>query len=346
MGVEPSHLRAFTRKVLVAAGADGGDAERLSRILLWADSVGLTEYGVQRLSILCQRLEKRLIRSPLRPVWSELSGAIAHLDAADGFGHLAAELAAKKAVELAETHGIGAVAVSNSNHFGAAGYYAWLITQSSMIGLAFSNSFPKVAAYGGVKAVFGTNPMAFAAPIANDNPLLLDMATAAVAGSEIRRRAVAGLPLDPGMAVDAEGNPLLDASLFHDHGGIALPFGGAKGFGITILVETLAGVLSGGAIGSEVRSMYKDWTNPGRNGHFLAAIAPERLLPRGVFEERMCVLRDMIEVSGPGVRLPGRTRWRHYETTQVSGLDRNNLPIAELERLSLQYGIPATFLNP
>ncbi len=343
MGVEPSHLRSFARTVLVAAGADGGDAERLSRILLWADSVGLTEQGVQRLPILCQRLEKQLIQSPMQAVWSDRGGAIAHLDAADGFGHLAAELAAKKAVELADTHGIGAVSVSNSNYFGAAGYYAWLITQSSMIGLALSNSFPKVAAHGGIKAVLGTNPLAFAAPIANDNPLLLDMATAAVAGSEIRRRAGAGLPLDPGMAVDAEGKPLLDASRFHE--GVALPFGGAKGFGMMIIVETLAGVLSGGAIGAEVRSMYNDWNNPGRNGHFLAAIAPERILPRGAFEERMRILRDMIEVSGPGVRLPGRTRWHCYETTQASGLDRNKLPIADLEELGLQYGITAPFLT-
>jgi LDH2 family malate/lactate/ureidoglycolate dehydrogenase len=278
----------------------------------------------------------------MQPVWREPIAALCHLDAGDGIGHLAGEMAAKKAIELARKNGIGAVTVANSNYFGAAGYYAWLIAESKMVGLVASNSFPKVAAHRGRRAVLGTNPMAFAAPIAGAQPLLVDMATAAVAGSEVRRRAAAGLPLEPGMAVDAEGRPLLDPKQFDK--GVALPFGGAKGFGLMLMVETLAGALTGGAIGSEVKSIYNDWKSPNRSGHFLLAIDPGRLLPNGAFEQRMHILRQMVEASGPGVRLPGSSRWQCYERARADGIAPEQLPIDQLVRLGEQYHVSTAFL--
>lgn len=341
--VPPPKLLSFAKAVLVAAGTDTGDAKAVSRILLWADSVGLTEQGVQRLPILCRRVEAELIRSPMRSSWNVEQGAVASLNAGDGFGHVAAELGALRAIELATTHGIGAVTVANSNYFGAAGYFAWLMSQSGMVGLVASNSFPKVAAHGGIRPVLGTNPIAFAAPTTGDHPLLLDMATAAAAGSEIRRRAEAGIPLDPGMAVDEQGEPLLDASQLAR--GAALPFGGAKGFGVMLLVEILSGVLTGGAIGSDVKSMYQNWEQPGRSGHFLLAIDPQRLLPDGSFTERMQTFWQMVECSGPNVRMPGQTRWRYYEETKSEGIDSERLPIAQLRELGEKYRVSAEFLT-
>lgn len=343
MPIEVAKLQAFAEAVLGSAGASAREAAALARILIWADCVGRTEQGVERLPILCQRLSKKLIRSPLRPAWREPGGAWCHLDAGDGIGHLAAELAANKAIELARGNGIGAVSVANSNYFGAAGYYAWLIAEAQMVGLVASNSFPKVAAHGGLRAALGTNPMAFAAPVAGARPLLLDMATAAVAGSEVRRRAAAGLPLDAGMAVDAEGKPLLDPGKFNE--GAALPFGGAKGFGLMLMVETLAGALSGGAIGSEVKSFYNDWQSPNRSGHFVLALDPGRLLPGGTFPQRMRVLREMVEASGPEVRLPGRSRWEHYERALAEGIPPEPLPIAALVKLGDAYGVASAFLR-
>ena len=337
MGNNLSTLERFAREVLVAAGADHDDAKALAEILLWADRVGRTGQGVQRLPILCERLTKKLINSPARFVWSTNGGAAAHLDAAEGLGHLAARQAALRAIALARENGIGAVTVSNSNYFGSAGYFAWLIAQAGMLGIVASNSFPKVAAYGGLKAVLGTNPLAFAAPIGAAHPLLVDMATAAVAGSEIRRRAAASLPLDPGMAVDAAGRPLLDAAKFSE--GVALPFGGAKGFGIMLLVETLTGVLSGGAIGSEVNSMYKDWSRAGRSCHFLLAINPAHFPAGDAVAERMQTLQRMVELSGPGVRFPGVVRWQYYEETERAGIAQQNLPVAELRELAATYDL-------
>lgn len=343
MGVEISRLLEFAEAVIIEAGADQKDAVSLSRILLWSDAVARTEQGVERLPILCRRLAKGLIKSPFRPVWSESGGAVARLDAADGLGHLAAEMAAHKAVELAGEFGIGAVTVAESNYFGSAGYYAWLIAEAGMIGIVASNSFPKVAAWGGVKAVLGTNPFAFAAPIAGEHPVLLDMATGAVAGSEIRRRAAAGLPLDPGMVVDAKGNAILDPNRFDE--GVVLPFGGPRGFGVMILVEMLSGVLSGGAIGAEVKSMYKDWSNYNRSTHFVLALAPDKFLPDGSFGERMKSLAQMLTASGPDVRLPGAARWAYYEKSMANGIEKDHLPIAELQRLGDQYGVSTEFLG-
>ena len=141
MGNNLSTLERFAREVLVAAGADHDDAKALAEILLWADRVGRTGQGVQRLPILCERLTKKLINSPARFVWSTNGGAAAHLDAAEGLGHLAARQAALRAIALARENGIGAVTVSNSNYFGSAGYFAWLIAQAGMLGIVASNSF-------------------------------------------------------------------------------------------------------------------------------------------------------------------------------------------------------------
>lgn len=344
MGIPISELKTFAQAVLVAAGANKDDARQLAEILLWADTVGRTEQGVERLPILCQRLEKELIQSPAPFTWSNLEAAICHLDARGGFGHLAAQAATHKAIEMAKRFGIGAVTVSNSNYFGAAGYYPWLISQQNMVGIALSNSFPKVAAYGGINPVLGTNPLAFAAPITNDYPLVVDMATAAVAGSEIRRRKSAGLPLDPGMAVDKQGNPLLDPEQFGT--GAALPFGGSRGFGIMLLVEILSGVLSGASIAKDVKSMYGDWSHSGENGHFFLALNPETFLPQGNFADRMLILKDMIIGSGSNVRLPGAMRWKFLEQSKLQGILPANIPVTALIELGQRFGISTTIFTP
>ena len=343
MKIELARLQSFAETVLTAAGATADEAARLAKILLWADRVGRTEQGVERLPILCERLERNMMRSPLEPTWRSAGKAACHLDANNGIGHLAAELATEKAIELGREGGIGAVAVANSNYFGAAGYFAWLVAEAGMVGLVFSNSFPKVAAHGGRRAVLGTNPMAFAAPIAAEHPLLLDLATAAVAGSEIRRRAAAGIELDPTMAVDAAGAPLLDPQRFEE--GVALPFGGAKGFGFMLLVETLAGALTGGAMGEEVKSVYSNWTEPNRSGHFIVAIAPDRFLPGGDFANRMAVMKRMVAASGDEVRLPGDGRWRCYDRTAAEGIDAADIPVDRLIELGNTHGADVEFLR-
>jgi len=305
-------LEKFAATLLEAAGVDPAEASRLAVILVWADAVGRTEQGLQRLPILIERFERGLIRSPADGVWSE-SGATAHLDAGDGFGHLAADRAVDRVIQLASQYSMGLVTVAGSNYFGAAGFYAARIADAGLVGLVVSNSFPKVNAPGGTGPVLGTNPLAFAAPLNDGAPLLVDLATSTLAGSDVRRRAGAGETLE-------------QESLQH--------FGGSKGFGIALLVEVLAGVLAGAAMGDELGSLYSSWDQSGRNGHALLAFAPR---PGIDLLSRMATLADLVAASGG--RLPGAERWKILADSRRDGVSLGERRVAPLRTLAERLGV-------
>jgi LDH2 family malate/lactate/ureidoglycolate dehydrogenase len=267
-------LLAWCTRVFEAHGVGAAQADTVAKNLIWCDSVGRRNFGVERLPIFVKRLKAGVIKGDARPRFL----APELLDADMGFGHYAAELAMARAIELAASRGIAGVGVCNSNFFGAGAYFVKLACEKGMIGLALSNSFPKVAAHGGSLPVLGTNPFAFGAPRANGEHLLVDMATSELAGSTVRDHIESGEPLPVGLAVDASGRPLTDARKVEN--GALLPFGGAKGFGLALMVELLAGVLTGAGIASGVGSLYKDFTRRADNGHFLIAIDISRWMDR------------------------------------------------------------------
>jgi len=162
--IAPEAHRRFVRDVLAAAGAASGDADAVADGLLWADLRARPAQGLLRLRILVRRLARKLIRSPAPMAWTAIAPAAHRLDAAYGFGHVAGRLAMARAVELASAEGIGLVAVRRSLHYGAAGYYCALAADAGYLGFTCSNAFPKVAPFGGTRAVLGTNPLAFGCP--------------------------------------------------------------------------------------------------------------------------------------------------------------------------------------
>jgi LDH2 family malate/lactate/ureidoglycolate dehydrogenase len=208
-----------------------------------------------------------------------------------------------------------------------------------MIGLAMSNSYPKVTAYDGLKPVLGTNPFAFGAPRRNGQSLMLDMATSALAGSTVREHISKGEPLPVGLAIDADGNPITDPKKVGE--GALLPFGGAKGYGLALLVEMLAGVITGAGISHGVASMYHDFTESGHNGHFLMALDISRWMSLETYHERLESLIEIIKSSYPGreVLLPGEIRWQHYEDNLANGIRVEHKVRRLLLELSQSHGI-------
>ncbi len=201
MNLSPPQLTDLAAKILGAAGADEGEAGALAEILVWCDAVGRPNQGVWRLPILTQRLEMGLFESPCRPQIHQTAPSLAVFDGDNGLGHVVARGAMDHAIAMARETGIGIVVVHGGNFFGASSYYVQQAASAGMIGFALSNSFPKVAAYGGVKSTLGTNPFAFGAPRANGEHFLLDMATSASAGSAIRKLEEQGGALPEGIAV-------------------------------------------------------------------------------------------------------------------------------------------------
>jgi len=303
-----------------AYGVDEAQIHSVTDNLIWCDLVGRRNHGVERLPILMQRVRKGVINCPCELKFEQLTEPMARLDGDNGFGHHVSAAAIDRAVELAREHGVGIVGVRGSNFFGAGAYYVNRAAERGMISLALSNSFPKVAAIGGFKTALGTNPFAFGAPRRDGRALMVDMSTAALAGSTIRELIKSGGDLPAGSAIDADGQTIIDPAKVSQ--GTLLPAAGPKGFGLAIMVEMLSSVLTGAGMSHQLGSMYNNLEEGGHNGQFFMAIDVKRWMSEDEYYGRFETLAAMILASGPDgkVRLPGDSRWACYNDNIVNGI--------------------------
>lgn len=319
MRVTAAGLQDEIIRVLTENGAGAAQAEAAARHMVWCESAGRHNFGIERVPIHVKRLKAGVLDGKADPVAQRVSPSLARLDARGGIGYLAGERAMDMAIAMARDTGLGAVGVMGSNFFGAGAYYVNRAADAHMASLAMSNSFPKVVAHGGLRPVLGTNPFAFGAPSRDGRHLLVDMATSTLAGSTVRQYKAAGKPLPEGLAIDSEGNPITDPDKVADGG--LLPFGGPKGFALSLMVEVLAGVMTGAGIGQGVASMYADFTRNGDNGHFLLAIDVARFMGADAYFDRMEQMVALVRGSGPGVLLPGEVRWQSLDDARLNGID-------------------------
>ena len=319
MRIAAGQLHAEIIRVLTAHGASAYQADATARHMVWCESAGRHNFGIERVAIHVKRLQAGVLNGRAQPVLQTLSPSLALLDGDGGFGYAAAERAMLEAIALARETGIGAVGVKNSNFFGAGAFYVNMAAKAGMIGLGVSNSFPKVVAHGGLAAVLGTNPFAFGAPRGNGDHLLFDMATSALAGSTVREHIENGQALPEGLAIDSAGRAITDPRKVND--GALLPFGGPKGFGLSLMVELLAGIITGAGVGQGVASMYQDFGRNGGNGHFVLALDIARFMPLAEYHARFDGLVAMLKASGGHVLLPGEVRWENYRDAVANGVE-------------------------
>lgn len=329
-------LQAFVTRLMQAAGVDADQIAAVSENLLWNDAAGRRNHGVERLPILLRRVRAGLIKCPAEIRFRDLGPSMAHLDADDAFGQYAGLLAVDRAIAMARDTGLGAVGVSSSNFYGTGAFFVARISDAGMVGLALSNSFPKVATEGGCRAVLGTNPFAFGAPGRDGRRLLLDMSTAAAAGSSIREAREAGTSIPEGIAVGADGLPVTDPALALS--ATLLPAAGAKGFGLALMVEMLAGVLTGSGIAGGVGSLYKDFTRPSDNGHFFLALDISRWMEREVWDARFEMLAQAVAEGGG--RFPGDHREQMLAESRAKGVPVSRGALAALNELATGFGVP------
>ncbi len=341
MRIEPGDLTTFCRQLVQAAGVDHAQAESLTDNLVWCDMAGRRNHGVERLPILLKHVEAKTIKCPSTPRLKPLGDSLALLDADQSFGHHAGRIAIDQACDIAAANGVGIVGVTNSNFFGAGAYYANRAAQRGMISLVLSNSFPKVAAPGGLHAFLGTNPFTFGAPRRAGRALLVDMSTAAVAGSTVREKAQKGERFPEGVAIDEWGNPIHDPNQVLK--GTLLSAAGPKGFGIALLVEILSAALTGAAMSQQVGSMYKNFDRPGANGHFMMALDVSRWMPVEDFFDRMNLLVQFADASAAdgAVRMPGDARWTAYRDSLEYGIALEPATMASVGDLAHKYGLTA-----
>lgn len=325
-------------RVLQQLGYSEADAEYLADTLIEANLRGIDSHGLIRLPIYARRIEAGLVLPTATPLITRDRGLV-RIDAAGAPGQLAARAGVIEAERGARDHGVGCVAIHGSAHFGAAGYYARSLAERGLIALVTSNSEPIVVPFGGRRPLFGTNPIAFAAPT-GDGVLCFDMATSVVAMGKVLNAQASGRSIPADWGVDSEGEPTTDPSSV----AAVQHFGGAKGYAMAFMVEILAGVLTGAAVTSELGNMYTDFDRRQETGHLMLALDIAGLLPLADFTARLDRLADQahaVPASGQdGVLVPGEPEERTRRQRLVDGLTLPRDVITELSGLGRRLGVP------
>jgi LDH2 family malate/lactate/ureidoglycolate dehydrogenase len=212
------------------------------------------------------------------------AGSIAVIDGHDGVGHVLTMLATREAVRRAKAHGLGAVGVRMSNHFGTCMYYTLTGAREGCVTLLTSNGGPAMAPWGGRRKIIGTNPWSVAAPAGDHAPFVVDMANTGVARGKIYLARQKRQPIPLGWAINAAGAPTTDPQEAID--GIILPMAEHKGYAIASMVDILSGVLTGSGFLSQVHSPYKT-AEKSNCGHLMIALNIEAFQPLAQFNARM-----------------------------------------------------------
>lgn len=272
---------------------------------------------------------------------------VAHLNGDNGFGFVVATKGMQEAIKRADTYGIGFVTVDHSNHFGMAATYVLQALRKGMISLVFTNSAKQMPPFGGKDTLLGISPFAAGAPSKDEVPYILDMAPSVVAKGKIRRAARRGETIPLGWALDKDGNPTTDAHVALD--GSMAPIGGPKGSGIAILMDIMAGVLTGAAFGGEVGDQYKD-KRPQNVGHSFIVIKPDVFMSADQFKERMDTLAQRVHGIAPApgfkeVLFPGEPEHKLSETRKLEGIPYAEAEKTMFEKIATSLAIPGLQLS-
>ncbi len=303
--VEVAGLRAAMEAALRARGVPDDDATWTVHTLVTAELEGSAGHGLVRLLLMLQRLDQRLTNAT--PEIRELSttDAAVVLDGDNGLGQVVLARAADRAVELAQARGVGFVAVQGSNHAGRIGDAALRGAAAGCLTLVGSNASPRLVPEPGARRLLGNNPLACAAP-GTEHPVLIDVAPGVTTVGSIRRAKLEGRTLPEGVALDVDGQPTTDAT--DALAGAMLGVGGHKGWVLALLVDLLAGVVSGGATGDQVGAT-NDLSRIQRVAHVVIALDVRVLTPGAGFEARIDDLRERVAAASDRKgRLPGDRR--------------------------------------
>ncbi len=342
--ISAAALGEFVARLFSAAGLPGVSAATVAHGLVEADLEGLHSHGVMLVDMYIERLKKGSVsHNEAASIASERDGAVV-LDAGHALGQLTGVQSMDIAVDKARKFAAGIVSVRHGFHFGAAGRYAQQAAEADCIGIATCNTRPLMPAPGGAERVVGNNPIAIALPTAGKIPVVLDMATSEAAMGKIRmaEKAKGAIPIT--WAVTTQGTPTTNPS--EAIAGMLLPSGGAKGFGLSFLIDLMCGLLSQGATGSAVRPLYGDLRVPYDCSHLFIAIHVAHFCDIDWFRQQTAAAAERIRNGkrAPGVEqlfTPGEPEWRHREGSNGK-VSLEPSVIAMLIRTASELGITST----
>lgn len=320
-------------RALVASNTSPDNALSTARALVAAEADGQSGHGLSRVPSYALQARTGKVDGRATPTIERVAAALVRIDARSGFAYPAIDLATDALPSIAPETGVAAAAIHRSHHLGQAGAHAERLARRGLVALVFSNSPKAINFWGGREPMLGTNPVAFAAPRRDNEPLVIDLALSKVARGRIMAADRRGEKIPPDWALDAHGMPTDDPA--EALKGSLLPIGDAKGAALVLIVELLAAALTGSDFGFEASSFFDDSGGPPHIGHTLVVFDPDRT-SAGRFGGRLETVIGAIEAT-PGARLPGLMRLERRREADANGLDitvtlyRDILAIADRE---------------
>ena len=318
-------------RALMRCGATKAMAAATAGALVAAEMEGISSHGASRIPQYCGHLRNGRAKGSAVPVIARSAKAACLVDAGQGLAYHACAMAVREAIERSKQYGIAFVGIANSNHFGVAAYHVEAIAAVGQVGFAFSNSPAAMPAWGGKRALFGTNPIAATFPRRTAPPLVIDLSLSAAARGRIMVAARDNQPIPEGWALDRDGNPTTDARAALE--GTMMPSGGVKGAMLALTVELLVCALTGSAFGFESDSFFEEEGRPTRIGQAFMAIDPGALAGHERYFERVeAVVKAML--ADEGVRLPGARRFATEKKARAEGIEIADDLLARIEKLA------------
>lgn len=343
-------LHSYSMAALASIGMNKRDAQTIADKLTLTDSWGTFTHGNKLLGDYITRIQAGGTNPLGKPRIASEGPAWAIVDGDNAAGQIGCDFAMRKAIDLAKSAGVAYVGVRNTSHFGAAGVYPAMAAEANMIGLAMANDIPSVCAPGSKKAVIGTNPLAYSIPAAKHPPILLDIATSTVAAGKVYAAFQRGEKIPKDWIIDSDGNPTTDGSLYPLKAALA-PMTGHKGYGMALLHENLAGVLTGASISWQVLNwIFDDQTKPTGHGAAFIVINPEAMMPLTKFLQRVDDLISEIH-KAPTVNdiehllVPGEMEWKCRETAMIKGIKMPSDVVSKIRDLDNKIGLNPQWLN-
>ena len=293
-------------------------AQSTAQALVAAESQGLPSHGLSRVAQYTAHLRNGRVNGVAVPKVIHAKSAACLVDADDGLAFPACALAVREAIARARACGTAFAGVTRSHHFGVAVEHLSPVSSAGMVGLAFGNSPAAMPAWGGKRALFGTNPIAAVFPRRKAPPLAIDLSLSEVARGKLMVAAKEGRSIPLGWAVDPEGRPTTDPKAGLE--GSMLPAGGVKGAMLALMVELLCCALTGASFGFEADSFFTDAGNRPRIGQAFMVIDPAALAGSDVFDERLETLVAAM-CQDPEVRLPGQRRFDLAQKAHADGIE-------------------------
>lgn len=326
LSVEAAH--ALVIETLIRCSTAEANARLVADALVGAELAGQAGHGLRRVPSYGGQAASGKIDGHAVPQAERVRPGLIAIDAANGFAYPALALAMATLPGMARDQGIAAAGVRRSSHAGVAGLFVEELARQGLVALMLANTPAAIAPWGGKRGLYGTNPIAFAAPVPGAAPIVIDLSVSKVARGRLLAASQKGETIPEGWALDAEGRPATDPAAALK--GTMVPMGGAKGAALALMVELLAAGITGAEFGYEASSFFDTEGPPPGTGQFLLALDAHAMFPGAL--ARIGALAAAIE-GEPDARLPGRRRQALKARIGTEGIPLDDRLAAEIDAL-------------